>query len=317
VLFAYLTYARWWKRLLFVLFSIVVPIIANGFRAYMIVMIGHLSDMKLAVGVDHLIYGWVFFGVIITIMFLVGSIWRDPAAPTPRPSPMQRKPITPKYAVRLLIAMAVASLFWPAAAWALSDHGGRVAPVDVQAPRAPGWTLQTGAEAWDWRPRIVGTDGSIYAFYRPDGDARSKPVGLYLGVYRTQRQGAELVTSSNVMIEQKHPLWSDTLVRARRVDLQSGELGLEQHLLSSRRGERLLVWTWYLVGDQRTANPYLAKLLEAKSRLFGNRGEAALVAVAAPYDEQPERAAEVLTAFLDALLPAIDAEVSRSLQATP
>jgi len=39
-----------------------VPIIANWLRAYMIVMIGHLSGNKLAVGVDHLIYGWLFFG---------------------------------------------------------------------------------------------------------------------------------------------------------------------------------------------------------------------------------------------------------------
>jgi len=317
VLFAYLTYTRWWKRLLFVLFSIVVPIIANGFRAYMIVMIGHLSDMKLAVGVDHLIYGWVFFGIIITIMFVVGSLWRDPAPPLPKPSPTQRRPVTSKASVRLLSVMAVAALFWPAAAWALSDHGAEVATVDLQPPRAPGWSLQPGADGWDWRPRILGTDGSLYAFYRAAGEAGSAPVGLYIGVYRTQRQGAELVTSANVMIEQEHPVWSDTMVRGRRVDLDSVELALEQHLLSSRRGERLLVWTWYLVGDQRTANPYLAKLLEAKSRLSGNRGEAALIAVAAPYDEQPERAADVLSAFLDSMLPAMEAEVSRSLRATP
>ncbi|WP_295879390.1 exosortase A [uncultured Thiohalocapsa sp.] len=317
VLFAYLTYTRWWKRALFVLFSIVVPIIANGFRAYMIVMIGHLSDMKLAVGVDHLIYGWVFFGIIITIMFLVGSIWRDPAAPLPQPAPGRVQPIDRRRALRLLSVMAVAALFWPAAAWALSDHGGKVAPVEVQAPRAPGWTLMPGADLWDWRPRVVGTDGSLYAFYEAAGEADARPVGLYLGIYRTQRQGAELVTSANMMIEQEHPVWSDTMVRPRRVELASGAIGLEQHLLSSRRGERLLIWTWYLVGDSHTANPYLAKLLEAKSRLLGNRGEAALVAVAAPYDEKPEEAAAVLTAFLDNVLPAIDAEVSRSLGTTP
>jgi EpsI family protein len=140
-------------------------------------------------------------------------------------------------------------------------------------------------------------------------------VGLFLGVYRTQRHGAELVTSANIMVDEKHPMWSDTMVRPRRVGLSSGELALEQHLLSSRRGERLLVWTWYLVGDRHTSNPYLAKLLEAKSRLLGHRGEAALIAVAAPYDERPETAASVLTSFVDAMLPAIEAEVERALRA--
>ncbi len=69
ILYAHLTYRSWFKRGLCVLASVIVPIIANGFRAYMIVMMGHLSDMKLAVGVDHLIYGWVFFGVVV-LLFL-------------------------------------------------------------------------------------------------------------------------------------------------------------------------------------------------------------------------------------------------------
>ena len=54
-LYAYLTYRSWQRRLLFVLVSIGVPILANGLRAFMIVMIGHFSGMQLAVGVDHLL----------------------------------------------------------------------------------------------------------------------------------------------------------------------------------------------------------------------------------------------------------------------
>ena len=61
-LFAYLSYRSLNRRLIFVGVAFAVPVIANWMRAYMIVMIGHLSGNKLAVGVDHLIYGWVFFG---------------------------------------------------------------------------------------------------------------------------------------------------------------------------------------------------------------------------------------------------------------
>ena len=56
---------------MFIAASIVVPIVANWLRAYMIVMIGHLSNNKYAVGVDHLIYGWVFFGVVMMLLFSV------------------------------------------------------------------------------------------------------------------------------------------------------------------------------------------------------------------------------------------------------
>jgi exosortase/archaeosortase family protein len=77
-LFAYLNYNSWKRRAGFMLISIVVPIVANWLRAYMIVMIGHLSGNTLAVGVDHLIYGWVFFGVVIMIMFMIGARWSEP-----------------------------------------------------------------------------------------------------------------------------------------------------------------------------------------------------------------------------------------------
>jgi EpsI family protein len=117
-----------------------------------------------------------------------------------------------------------------------------------------------------------------------------------------------------MMTEQRDAVWSDIMISPRTVVIGERTLNLSQHQLSSRRGERLLVWTWYLVGDQHTANPYIAKLLEAKSRLLGRQGEAALIAVAAPYDENKETAALVLTRFIADLLPAIETEVERSLR---
>ncbi len=76
-IYAYLNYSSLKKRALFILLSLIVPIIGNSLRAFGIVMIGHFSGMKLAVGVDHLLYGWVFFGVIIFLLFYAGSFWRD------------------------------------------------------------------------------------------------------------------------------------------------------------------------------------------------------------------------------------------------
>ena len=76
-LFAYLTYQSLARRIAFVAVSFLVPVLANWLRAYMIVMLGHLSGNKLAVGVDHLIYGWVFFGVVMLLMFWIGARWRE------------------------------------------------------------------------------------------------------------------------------------------------------------------------------------------------------------------------------------------------
>lgn len=315
VIFAYLFYSYWWKRVLFVAFSILIPIIANGFRAYMIVMIGHLSGMKLAVGIDHYIYGWVFFGIVMLIMFSIGVIWRDEPVTAPVPDPAGEQILQPLDAIKFLSLVAAAGMFWPMLGWALSDHGGPVARVAVTAPTSVNWTLNESKSIWDWRPDITGADGSIYAFYRSsDSEHGNASVGLYLGIYRKQRQGAELVSSRNMMVRQGHPVWSDTVITSRTVSIGSRNLLVQQHQLLSRRGERLLVWTWFMIGNHHTANPYIAKLLEAKSRLLGRHGEAALIAVAAPYSGKIDTAEQVLTDFIHDLLPAVQNQVRRSLK---
>ena len=53
------------------------PIIANGFRAYGIILIGYWSDGKLAAGIDHLIYGWVFFSIVMIVLLMIGNSFAD------------------------------------------------------------------------------------------------------------------------------------------------------------------------------------------------------------------------------------------------
>jgi exosortase A len=76
-LFGYLTYNKAYKQILFVLFAICLPILANGMRAYGIVAIAYYSDMEYATGADHLVYGWLFFGLVIMLMFWIGGFFAD------------------------------------------------------------------------------------------------------------------------------------------------------------------------------------------------------------------------------------------------
>jgi exosortase A len=76
-LFSYLNFQSIQRRIFFVLVSLVVPVIANWIRAYFIVVLGHISGNKIATGVDHLIYGWLFFGLVIMLMFFIGAQWAE------------------------------------------------------------------------------------------------------------------------------------------------------------------------------------------------------------------------------------------------
>jgi exosortase len=91
-LYGYMMYRDWGRRAAFIVVSIVVPIIANGFRVLGIVILGYwLGDAKAAIA-DHLIYGWVFFSMVSLILILLGLPFRQATTSfdeTPRPAPRE------------------------------------------------------------------------------------------------------------------------------------------------------------------------------------------------------------------------------------
>ncbi len=286
-LFAYLNYQRAWKRVLFIALSLAVPIVANFLRAYMIVMIGHLSNMKLAVGVDHFLYGWVFFGVVIGLLFCLGSFWRDPA-PTADPQGWQGQPASMAAAVAAGCAVLGTAAVWPAYAAHLDSAAGEGGPVALASPRAgSGWAAD-GADTLDWRPRYSGAVASSFQLYRKEGRA----VALYVGYYRDQRPGAELVSSINSV---DTPSWVGMSTAQRTEELGATVAVRETHLRAGAR--RLLVWDWYRIGESEFSSPYLAKAILARDRLLGRSDDSAVIILASPYEERPERAAETLREF--------------------
>jgi len=82
-LYGYTMYRSWKRRLAFIAVSIVVPIIANGFRVLGIVVLGWILGNAQAATADHLIYGWVFFSMVSLILILLGLPFRQavPAFP--------------------------------------------------------------------------------------------------------------------------------------------------------------------------------------------------------------------------------------------
>jgi exosortase A len=71
------------RRVAFIAVSCVVPVIANGIRALGIVYAGHLIGSAQAAAADHIIYGWLFFSVVILVLAMAGLPFRQMPAPLP------------------------------------------------------------------------------------------------------------------------------------------------------------------------------------------------------------------------------------------
>ncbi len=309
-LYAYLTYRSLSRRLIFIALSVIVPIFANGMRAYMIVMIAHLSDMKLALGIDHYIYGWVFFGLVMILLFWVGSFWREDDEPDPvRAAPLGGTARSTGNGINrkmtIMGAGVLAALgIGPLAAYLYQDNTSEAAKVTLHAP-ASGRNWQASATSqWDWQPRYLGMTAQLQKTYMRGDQAAS----IYLAYYRNQRQDAELVNSQNVMIEQKHPVWSNIGEQFITIPLNGHSVQIRQTRLRSP-GMNLLVWDWYWLDGAYTSNHYVAKLIEAKHKLLGGQRNAAGIVIATTYEEKIEPAAAVLRDVVADMLPSIEASL--------
>jgi EpsI family protein len=300
-LYAYLAYHSLWRRLLFIALAFVVPIIANGLRAYMIVMIGHLSDMKLAVGVDHLLYGWVFFGIVMLLLFWVGSWWSEPrkaAAVEMGESAPDAAPAGPgQFHLTALAVLGLVALGSAGTAWLTGQAGGLANPLD--APEGErGWMQRSSTSSWGWEPQTLQTDHRINAEYQRGGER----VLVTAALYPTQRQDAEAVNWENRITVDKGP-WRVTKQGSVAVTAAGlpGRVDWSE-LRPSRAGlggdaERLLVWQWYRLGSHATANGYVGKLYAALNLIYPGRTDGAYVAIATPKDSSGAAAEEVLRDF--------------------
>lgn len=292
-LFAYLNYSSTQKRLIFIIASAIVPIIANGLRAYMIVMLGHLSNMELAVGVDHLIYGWVFFGLVMLILFYIGSKWRDPELDKPT-LPLgeirsagvgHQVPLRPHFFAAILLLFVAIGL-WPAWVYALDKfHTSRNYIAIPLLQEVEGWVLEDEYH-WEWQPVQVGADHEINRFYSfgsidLDDAGTSQLVSLHLAQYFEQKQGAEVVGWQNTLFNQSTPKWAVTKTHKKTILIETQKFHLISTLVKGPQ-QNLLVWKWFRVGHFSTENAYLAKFRELESRLFTGRRDAAIFVIATP-----------------------------------
>ena len=308
-LYAYLSYRSPVRRVLFIVASIVVPIVANWLRAYMIVMLGHLSSNRIAVGVDHLIYGWVFFGIVMALLFWIGSRWReDDLSRCPHPA-LRRHP--PRERLRRPARLADAARR-SCADRDMADARGlsgsrREARQALDAshrfPPSNGWTGASGGLP-DWRPDVSGASAELRQTFVEGTDATS---AFTLRSFGTRRTDAKAITSTNQLVtHQQRALDAGRHGYGRR-DHRREEFQRAgpQKLPAGRR--RLAVWQWFWVDGHETSSEYLAKFYQVLSVLQGRGDPVAWVIAYTPADNGMAGAMSTLHEFTVDMRGPIDA----------
>lgn len=284
-LFAYLNFQRWPSRLGFMLVSLLVPVLANWLRALIIVLLGHYSSNRIATGADHLVYGWLFFGLIMMIMFWIGGRWADlqplrAEAPLPAAPPAARPATVPGWSLPLLAALMVAL----PGRWAAALHEQQPLPLPAQALAdlrpAGDWQL-IAVESTPWQPSFMGEPLKRQSRWQTGGSAA---VVLDIAVYPRQHGDDKAVNSMNQLVRNGDPVWiaagAETLagpdgeMRQTRWRMRQDSLLERQHLA------RRVYW----VDGRFTASEREAKWLGLK-QLVAGRGDAQAMLVLMTADE--------------------------------
>jgi exosortase A len=310
-IYAYLSYQRIYKRLIFIVFSLALPILANGVRAYGIIAIAHYSDMKYAIGVDHLIYGWIFFGAVIFLMFLIGNRYRDSdvldhgsvSAATPEfggaPGSWAVAFVVLAAAIAMAVGPVVSAVF--ASRYAEQSNLVNGLPVDVA-----GWHGSVLSEP-QWQPAFVGATRESMVTYRRS----NVQVDVALISYSGWRQGREVANSLNSVVGDDG--WRELNTRRISVRLADGTSVELFEASAVKSGLVRLFWYWYDVDGDAVIGSLQTKLLEARSLATGGSGISSAIIISAVDDG---RTRDTFHAFLvdtfDVIGACLSAESPRS-----
>lgn len=291
-IFAYLSYRSRKKQLLFVIASVVVPVLANGLRAYGIIMIAHLSGMKYAVGVDHLIYGWAFFGLIVFVMFYIGNKFADPVPATTASAGA----VTGDRQQPWLTFVAAALL--PATLLLNQVHG---------TPTAAAYQLTTLQQSLS-----ESTDNKALPKFSDASDlvqGQWQDTQFYAAFYQHQHN-KELVSWNNKLFQSD--IWTPSA--KQRLTLKDSGLVVAEVDLRALPDRKRLLWYWYQSAGMQTADANLATLYQALSKVFGLGSYGGFYAISLEYEGEPAQARLKLEQQLNQLLPLLDQTQSGQAQ---
>jgi exosortase A len=298
VLVANVCYVSWKRRVAFMAMALVVPVIANGLRAFGTIYAAWWTSVEAATGFDHIVYGWVFFGLVMVVVLAIGWRWfdRDPDAAWFDPAKLQNQPGHRLDApVASLLALTVACLFL---GWSSLIAARAEAVPAAQLPQVAGWTRAPMSGSAPWSPNYPNADRFVIGRYV---DGRGRAVDLAIAVYGSQREGKELVGFGIGAIRE-----NDRWVRID--DMASVDGGATMRMTGPGRVEREVV-TWNRVGTITTASDQRVKLETLLVKLFGGPQRAVAVLISSERGSEYDSDAAIRD-FLKALGP-VDALADR------
>ena len=294
-LVAHLCFASWKRRAAFMAAAVVLPILANGVRAWGTIYIAQSQGVEFAAGFDHIFYGWIFFALVMAA--LIGAGWRffdrpgddtfvdrEAIAGSRLLARVDGGKIDGWLGLGIAALLALGAFSWVSHANAIEAQ----LPSEVALPSVEGWTASEPAETVAWEPRAGGADRRLLGQYR---DAEGRRVDVFYALYSAQTEERDAgAAGEGALVPGSAWRWSAP---------GEGLAGGAADWLRANGSVHRLAVTWYRTGELTTASNSRLKLANMADRLLlADRPTAMLIvsAEAAPGNDPQDAISRFLAA---------------------
>lgn len=282
--YAYLNFVTAWRASVFIVFSVVMPIVANGIRAFGIIYIGHATDMEHAVGADHLIYGWFFFAFVVVLLVGAGFLfsdgqrqWQNQITQVDNGWQQNWRPLLLGLAALPFILALLAKI----AVGQGADTARSLDPAGLNA------VAEQRAVALPWTPRFYAADQYRIAQNTAYG------AQYFQAIYLRNRPDQEMISWSHRMFD------IDAWSLSGQFQTQVEGLGSVTVLdLTSLGGRKRLLAYWFVIPNKISSRQSVIKLYQAINTLLLQPSGGSLVAVNLDYQGSTEEARTELDGIL-------------------
>lgn len=194
-LVANVCFRAWPRRIAFMALSAILPILANGVRAWGTIFIAEHRGIEFASGFDHIFYGWIFFALVMALVMAIA--WRffdraiddrmvDVEAVTTNPllGRLTGRGLSQPRGLAIMAALALTFTGW--GLWASRLEAA--VPAQLHLPQVAGWHQVDYAPLAPWQPLHTGADHVLLGRYQ---DPAGHIVDVSFALYAAQGDGRE------------------------------------------------------------------------------------------------------------------------------
>jgi len=307
-LYAYLNYQSTIKRIVFVIIIASLAVVVNWARAFIVILMGHRTEMQHPFVDDHVGLGWVLFSIMIFVLFWVGGWVRD--EPMSGSERVERVPVPTIRKNRFVrISTPIFLALFPVSILMVDVRTESLGSLKFDVPDGvSGWSITDANAGRSWSPLFSGSDMSELVGYQQNNSAY---VMMYVAGYRSQEQGSELISGNNRIYDSDE--WRKIAERDRVISYESGSHLLVRELQLKKGSDTRIIWYWYHVAGFVASSPFNAKALEL-ANFFTPSPASMVVAIASDDQLGGEVAQRQLEEFVSEMGREIDVALQAPLQ---